>query len=112
MPVLVVRGPAYCSQGDETAFFRWLRSIACVRRVTGDMYELRIDVKQRRITNRDLHELIAILFRYQLPMAALAIFKSSRNEHWFADPSMFWFDAVFAAKPKQRLKRSAAQLAR
>jgi hypothetical protein len=110
MPRLIIRGPIYGSPGDEAAFFHWLQSIGCVRRVGGSGYDLHIDVKRSRISNADLRELCAILFRYRMPMVSLAIFRTPQNESWFAKPGAYWFDGVFCAPPKASLKRTQRKL--
>jgi hypothetical protein len=43
----------------------------------------------------NLWDLIAIMHRYQLPMAQLQQFLTERNRHWFADPKMHWHRQVF-----------------
>jgi len=41
--------------------------------------------------------MIALHWRYQLPMQNLATFLNSSNERWFAAPGMYWHNAVFGA---------------
>jgi len=65
-----VKGPTYFSQTDEDAFFGWLRSIKCVRKVTGHLRELHIELK-RRPTDSQLRELRALFLRYRMNMRSL-----------------------------------------
>jgi hypothetical protein len=96
----------YGSPGDETAFYQWLQSIGCVRHVGGSGYDVHIDVKRRRISNADLRELCAILFRYRMPMETLAVFRTPQNESWFAKPGAYWFEHVFESQKKAAPKRA------
>ena len=105
MPKLVIRESGYGSPGDEAAFYQWLQSIGCVRQVGGSGSDLHIDVKRKRISNADLRELCALLFRYRMPMQALAIFRTRQNESWFAQPGAYWFAGVFGQPSKARPKR-------
>jgi hypothetical protein len=91
---LIVRGPTYYSQGDETAFFTWLKSIRCVAGITGRLRHLHIELK-RTPSNADLRELVGLLHRYRMNMKPLAKLKTPRNENWFADPDAYWHAKVF-----------------
>ena len=87
----------YWSPGDETSFFAWLDRIDCVSSYRGASRTLFVDLKTDQPSEDDLRELIGLHQRYKIDMRQLARFRSSRNESWFALPSMYWFDAVFGA---------------
>lgn len=80
---LIVRGPTYFSQRDETAFFDWLHSLPCVAGVRGHLRDLHICLK-RPATITDLRELSALLRRYRMSLAALETLRTSRNAKWFS----------------------------
>jgi hypothetical protein len=87
-------GPYY-SQGDERAFFEWANRIPCIRKVEGLGQELHLHVRGRRVSETCLRELIALFYRYQVPMKQLAQFENSSNQKWFRNPSAFWYRPVF-----------------
>jgi hypothetical protein len=114
MPILIRRpdGPYY-SQGDERAFFEWLRRIPGVQKVGGVGHELHIHAR-RRLSWRSLLELIALFYRYQGPMDQLAQFETASNQKSFRNPMMFWHTAVFGTRPRRlgRSKRASASTKR
>ena len=96
---LIVEGPTYGSQGDETAFFTWLQAIPCVGAVVGQSTNLHIQLK-RAPSNADLHELVGLLHRYGMDMTPLAALKTARNAKWFADPGKYWHAKVFGRRKR------------
>jgi hypothetical protein len=98
---LIVEGPTYWSQGDETAFFTWLMAISCVSEVIGQSTSLHIHLK-RAPSDADLRELVGLLYRYNMDMKPLAAFKTARNAKWFAAPGMYWHAKVFGGGKKPR----------
>ena len=99
MPQLTVAGPTFYSSKDEARFFSWLESIPGVTRVVGEGRDLQVTLRSSRLGEEALRELIALHWRYRLPMRHLAAFLSPTNEHWFAAPGMYWRKAVFGATP-------------
>lgn len=89
-----VQGPTYFSQSDEKAMFEWLSRITVVRDVNGEGRDLIIRLK-RAPTDKQLGDLLALFFRYQMDMTPLAALRTPKNEVWFADKGSYWFDAVF-----------------
>jgi hypothetical protein len=97
----IVRDPRYFAAGDEKAFFTWLESIPCVADVKGHLRDLHITLK-RQPGSADLRELIALLSRYRMNMRGLAVYRTARNAHWFADPQTFWHAKVFAKQKRAK----------
>ena len=83
MPHLLIREGMYFSQSDETAFFHWLESIPGVVRVVGTPDGLVVSLRSRRLSQVALRELLALYFRYGLPMNELAQFETPQNRAWF-----------------------------
>ena len=81
----------YFSYLDEKSFFEWAQSIPCVVSVDEGF----LHIRSKRISEQNLRDLIAIMYRYQLPMLQLQQFCTSRNEHWFKSNKSFWFESVF-----------------
>lgn len=109
MPKLLVFEGTYYSPSDESAFFGWLRSIPGVTRVVGNPRGLEVSLRSKLLSESSLRELLALHFRYRLPMRDLAQFKTEKNTSWFSDPSAYWYLLVFgpsavSANLEQRLQ--------
>lgn len=103
MVYLDCSGIRFGSQLDEKHLFEWASEISCVVRWENDI----LVVKSRRISEAALRDLVALFWRYEIPMEQLAQFRNSTNESWFAAPIMYWHAAVFS--PDSRLKRTRAR---
>ena len=84
-------GVRFCSQLDEKHLFQWAREIRSVI----DWEQDTLIVRSKRISEESLRELLALFWRYNIPMAQLAQFKTDQNDGWFASPKMFWHTLVF-----------------
>jgi hypothetical protein len=80
----------YFSQLDEDSFFGWVQQIPCIKSVEGGF----LHIRSRRLSEPDLRDLIAVMYRYELPMAQLQQFLNERNEGWFKSPKMYWHKKV------------------
>lgn len=98
MPSLLVHQGTFYSAHDEDAFFRWLASIPGVRKVTGTPEGLQVSLKASTLSEPALRELIALHWRYRLPMQDLRRFKNEKNASWFCDPGAYWHGAVFGER--------------
>ena len=87
----------YLSQGDEAAFFAWLKAISGVAAVVGSGRELHIQLRSRRLSQQSLRELIALYTRYGGHLNELAQFATESNAPWFKAPDATWHRAVFGA---------------
>jgi len=95
----------YYSYLDEKSFFEWAQSIPCVKSV-GDGF---LHIQSRRLPEQNLRDLIAIMYRYELPMQELRQFCNSSNEHWFKSRKTFWFKPVFSSTDGSSRYRRKAQ---
>lgn len=93
----------FYSQLDEAAFFRWAEEIPCVK----SFDPVTLFVKSKNLSKMDLWDLTALLYRYRAPMDQLRQFCNARNEHWYKDPKMFWYEQVFAL-PNPSFQRTAS----
>jgi hypothetical protein len=108
MPIFVVHERTYYSQLDESAFFKWLESITGVTKVVGTPDGLMVSLRSSRLSEPALRDLIALHFRYGLPMHRLAQFETPQNRSWFRAAHMYWHDRVFgkaAARSTKRFER-------
>jgi hypothetical protein len=96
-------GIRFGSQLDEKHLFVWAVEIPGV--VGWDQDTLL--VRSRAISAASLRDLLALFYRYNVPMQQLQIFLSSKNEHWFKQPIMYWHKRVFPGKFNSPMNRDA-----
>ncbi|QOL50109.1 hypothetical protein [Massilia litorea] len=83
-------GVHFGSQLDEKHLFEWAMEISGVLRWEQDTLVVRTNLSQA-----SLRDLLALFSRYQIPMAQLSQFRTSKNEDWFAAPKTYWYNRVF-----------------
>ena len=81
----------YYSPFDEAHFFRWAKKIPCVESIDGGYFHIR----SKKLTDSNLRDLIAIMYRYKMPMHQLQQFCNKSNKEWFKDPKKYWYRRVF-----------------
>ena len=81
------------SQLDEKHLFYWASEIPGFLRWEQDTLVMR----SRRMSEAALRDLLALFWRYQIPMQQLAQFENKRNTSWFRAPHMYWHRRVFGA---------------
>lgn len=91
MVYLDCSGIVFMSQLDEKYLFEWAEEISCVMGWSQD----KLIIRSRRISESNLRELLAMFWRYGIPMTQLAQFKNSANVVWFTDPLKYWHKKVF-----------------
>ena len=96
-------GIRFGSQLDEHHLFTWAREISAVVGWEQDA----LVIRSRRLSEEALRDLLALFWRYEIPMGQLAQFRNIKNEHWFAAPKMYWHKRVFGREASQSLKASA-----
>jgi len=90
MVYLDCSGVHFGSQLDEKHLFEWALEIPGILRWEQDTLVVR-----KNLSQASLRDLLALFSRYQLPMAQLAQFRTTKNEIWFAAPQMYWHTRVF-----------------
>jgi hypothetical protein len=83
-------GVHFGSQLDEKHLFEWAIQIPGVLRWEQDTLVVRTNLSQV-----SLRDLLALFSRYQIPMAQLAQFRTTKNEKWFAASQMYWHARLF-----------------
>jgi hypothetical protein len=101
-------GVRFGSQLDEKHLFEWAREISCVIGWEQDT----LVIQSRRVSEAALRDLLALFWRYNIPMEQLAQFRNSNNEAWFASPKMYWHKKVFGTQSNPALKRDAEKARR
>jgi hypothetical protein len=96
-------GMSFGSQLDEKHLFQWARKIDCFVRWQQDT----LVVRSRRISQVALRDLIALFWRYGIPMQQLAQFQNSANEIWFTSLTKYWHKKVFSPQPSELVGRTS-----
>jgi hypothetical protein len=111
MRQLLIFEGTYYSQSDEDAFFGWLRSIPGVVGFVGTPEGLEVTLRSGNVGQGALRDLLALHYRYQLPMKDLAQFQTDNNSSWFPNPIAYWHLAVFGPNAvSARIEDRFAQL--
>ena len=101
-PTLAVMPQIRCSEirffspEDEAAFFAWAARVPGVARVVGEGRSIVLVLRSQQPSEATLRELLALLYRYKVPMQELAGYETASNRGWFRDPKAFWHKKVFA----------------
>ena len=91
-------GIRFGSQLDEKHLFEWASEISCFLRWEQDT----LVIKSRNISRKALYDLIALFWRYQIPMKQLAQFENQRNSKWFRNNEMYWYEKVFGSAESEQ----------
>lgn len=94
---LEATGVAFFSQGDEEAFFNWLKSLPCVVHIEGRGLTLYIRINSPAVDDEGLRELIALFYRYGIDMAQLIAFDREEFSEWFRSTVAFWHKDIFGS---------------
>jgi hypothetical protein len=86
-------GVCFHSQLDERHMFLWASEISGFVRWEQDT----MIIQSKLISEESLRDLLALFWRYQIPMQQLAQFESNRNSAWFRAPHMYWHERVFSS---------------
>ena len=87
----------FYSPKDEACFFEWAQSIPNVKEVYGHLHDIVLVLRTNRLSNESFRELLALFYRYKVPMAQLAPFESDRNSKWLRSKEAYWYEGVFGS---------------
>ena len=97
---LICKSVWYYSSKDEDAFFEWINKISVIEKYDGRLDELYLYINNKKISDQDLEELLALFYRYKIDMKQLAVFLNKKNKDWFFDNRQaYWHKKVFAKPP-------------
>jgi hypothetical protein len=94
MIVRIALGSFY-SRGDERRLFMGFKEIAAIRSVQGVGRDLILDIEVAGLTKEAMRELMALLWRYGIPLVPLRAFADRKRFAWLNDPQGYWFGAMF-----------------
>ena len=92
---LQATGVRFFSQGDEAAFFDWLKKLPMVENIEGRGRTLHIRVNSSAVDEDSLRELLALFHRYGIDLAQLIVFDREDFAEWFRHPDAYWHQEIF-----------------
>jgi hypothetical protein len=98
--ILKIALTSFYSQGDERRLFQGFKEISAIRGVQGVGRDLLLDIDAAALNKEAMRELVALLWRYGIPLAPLRPFAEKRKFGWLNDAQGYWYRAMFEeAKP-------------
>lgn len=76
---------------DEAHLFSWLSELPFVK--STDLGQ--ITIEDGDLSEQDIRDLIAVLYRYKIPMTELQALCTPANAAWFKDPGIYWHREIF-----------------
>ncbi|WCM87849.1 hypothetical protein [Acidovorax sp. NCPPB 3576] len=85
----------FYSRGDERRLFQGLEEIIAIRSVRGVGRYLLIDIGISALDKEAMCELLALLWRYEIPLAPLRALAEKKKFDWLNDSQGYWHSAMF-----------------
>lgn len=98
---LQATGVRFFSQGDETAFFGWVKSLPFVEHIEGRGRSLYIKIDSPAVNEDGLRELLALFHRYGVDLAQLVAFDREEFAEWFRRSDAYWHKDIFGESVEQ-----------
>jgi hypothetical protein len=86
---------SFYSRGDERRFFSGLRNISAIEEVRGIGRNLLLMVNLRRLSVEEARELLALLWRYGIPLSPLFPLSKKKRYQWLNDVRGYWYRCLF-----------------
>jgi len=93
--IITIRSDEFYSDGDERRFFEGLRNISAVSSVKGIGVELFLDINTVKMSKNEMRELIALLWRYKVPLSPLSAFVKNKRFDWLHNKDAYWYAPMF-----------------
>jgi len=87
---------SFCSPGDEQRFFRGLNENPAVSAIQGIGRKLELTIVLKRLNRDSLHDLIALLWRYGIPLSPLAGLSEKPAFLWLNDERSYWHQSMYS----------------
>lgn len=86
---------SFYSRGDERRLFQGFKEIAAIRSIQGVGRDLLLDIEISALTKDAMRELLALLWRYGIPLTPLRTFADKKKFDWLNDSQGYWHSAMF-----------------
>lgn len=92
---IIIDLTTFYSMGDERRFFQGLSENPSVSKVRGIGRQLEMTLTLNRLNKDGLRDLIALLWRYGIPLAALSGIAEKPRFAWLNDERCYWYKSMF-----------------
>jgi hypothetical protein len=93
--ILKIALTSFYSRGDERRLFLGFKEIPAIRSVQGAGRDLLLDIEVAALGKEAMRELLALLWRYGMPLAPLRTFAEKKKFSWLNDTQGYWHSAMF-----------------
>jgi hypothetical protein len=93
--ILKIALTRFYSRGDERRLFQGFEEIPAIRGIQGVGRDLLLDIRVAALGKEAMQELLALLWRYGIPLAPLRAFAEKRKFSWLNNPQGYWYSAMF-----------------
>lgn len=80
---LICKKVKFYSRSDENAFFVWIKNMRCIVEFKGVADTIVLCIKNKKIKDEDLRDLVSLFRRYKINMKQLEIFLNKGNQELF-----------------------------
>lgn len=95
--ILQIALGSFYSRGDERRLFQGFKEIPAIRGVQGVGRDLLLDIEIAALNKEAMRELLALLWRYGLPLTPLRVLAEKKKFSWLNDSQGYWHGAMFDA---------------
>lgn len=93
--ILKIALTSFYSRGDERRLFQGFKEISAIQGVQGVGRDLHLDIRVSALGKESMRELVALLWRYGIPLAPLRPFAATKKFDCLNDPQGYWHSAMF-----------------
>ncbi len=97
--ILIWNSPKFYSKLDESIFFEWVKKIDCIDAIKKEDGNFLFYIAADELHDYSLDDLLALFYRYKVPMKQLRRYLTEDNRKWFKDNKIaYWHKKVFGGK--------------
>lgn len=93
--ILKIALGSFYSRGDEKRLFQGFEEITAIRDIKGVGGDLLLSVNIAALSKEQMRELLALLWRYDLPLTPLRVLAEKKKFDWLNDSQGYWREAMF-----------------
>lgn len=93
--ILKITLGSFYSRGDERRLFQGFKEISAIRDVQGVGRDLLLEIEMAALTKDAMRELLALLWRYGIPLEPLRTFAKKKKFSWLNEEQGYWHYAMF-----------------
>lgn len=95
--LVVIDGPVFHGDSDESHFFEWLAELPSFEKVVGVGTQLEVSLREP-VDDATALGLLALCDRWRIDMSPLRAIRSKGNEAWFASPQRWFYTQLWSKR--------------